>query len=205
MSHGELTALDLLYTAIEISDMTGADRSKWTFESQKDNLPRFVRLQQIHALCKAFLPGKYVTDDVRGVMEGFFSGEFISYRSLDDYGKLISRMEKAIAKTGYENFGKSGLQLDHLQTNYRDLLDYKLKFGRLVDHNNGLCETSYPYLFSQLVTSSISEQIMRKIRSVDTALVLFIDPAKMRFTEQELIKAYNYPTDDLDQIDEDWW
>jgi hypothetical protein len=115
--------------------MTGADRDKWTFASQKDNPPRFVRLQQIHALCKAFLPGKYVTDDLQNVMDGLFSGAFISFRSIDDYSLLISRMGKAIAKTGYEKVGKTQLQLDHLQTNYQDLLDYKLKFSRLVGHN----------------------------------------------------------------------
>jgi hypothetical protein len=205
MSYEDLTAFDLLHTAIELSAMTGADRDKWTFASQKDNPPRFVRLQQVHALCKAFLPAKYVTENIQNLMDGFFSGEFINFRSIDDYAQLISRMEKAIAKTGYENGGKSELQLDHLQTNYRDLLDYKMKFGRLVGHNDGICETSYPYLYSQLLTGSISRQIKRKIRAVDAALVLFIDPEKMQLSEKELIDAYNYPTDDLGQIDEDWW
>jgi hypothetical protein len=205
MSYGELTAVDLLYTALELSDMTGADRDKWTIASQKDNPPRLVRLQQVHALCKALLPEKYVTDDVQQVMDGLFSGEFISYRSLDDYAKLISRMEREIAKAGYDNLRKSRLELDHLQNNYRDLLEYKSKFGRLVSHNDGICETSYPYLFSQLVTGSISKQIKQKIRTVDKALILFIDPASRQLSEKELVDVYNYPTDDLGQIDEDWW
>jgi hypothetical protein len=87
---------------------------------------------------------------------------------------------------------------------YRDLLAYKLKFSNLLSHNSGIYETSYPYLFSQLATRDISNSIKQKIRVIDTSLALLIDPKKRHFSEEDLVKKYGYPTDDLGQIDEDW-
>ena len=47
------TAHDLLYKVIDFTNMT-PDSNEWSFEKQKENPPRFVRLKQIQALIGGF-------------------------------------------------------------------------------------------------------------------------------------------------------
>ncbi|HZK97877.1 MAG TPA: hypothetical protein VFC67_26985 [Prolixibacteraceae bacterium] len=42
----QYTSLDLLEKVTEFSNMT-PDRSEWSLDQQKDNIPRLIRLKQI--------------------------------------------------------------------------------------------------------------------------------------------------------------
>ncbi|HEY3372248.1 MAG TPA: hypothetical protein VGK10_15440 [Prolixibacteraceae bacterium] len=47
------SALNLLDTVIEFTGMT-PDSKEWTFERQKENAPRLVRLEQIRTMMDTF-------------------------------------------------------------------------------------------------------------------------------------------------------
>ena len=65
-------------------------------------------------------------------------------------------------------------------------------------------EISYPYYFPYLVTNSISDSMGPKLRKLRSIITLLIDPFKQRFTEAKLVKEFDFPKEDLFEIDLDW-
>lgn len=197
------TALDLLNKVIEFTNMI-PDSAEWTFEKPQGNLPRLFRLQQIQALMEAFIPGLASSKDIGQGIKAFYSGEFIIHQPLAKYAFLVENIENTIAGSKFSNAKKSEISTIHLQRNYRDLLDYYLKLKSLLNHNKRYLEISYPYLFPYIVTEDISASIGLKAGPISNLLSIFIDPDKQSFTEEELIKRFNYPTEDLLDLDLDW-
>lgn len=197
----EYSALDLLQKIIEFTSMT-PDTEDWTFKRQKFNDPRFIRLQQIMSLFWAFIPGLN-SKEIRDDLENFYSGEFILTRKIDDYHKLINIIDYTISISDFGIGPKQEIYSDHLQFNYRDLLNYYIGMNKL-GHNSGIMEISYPYFFSYIVTKSISDSMRMKVKELEVILCLFIDPFQRRYTMEELVKNFDYPEEDLFEIDLDW-
>ena len=196
------TAGDLLDTVIEFTQMT-PDPEDWSFKRQKNNDPRFIRMQQILSLLWAFIP-EIIIKDERQAIEDFYSGNFVRYRQIQDYQKLINIMDNTILKGDSGYVSKEQISLDELQYNYGSLLNYYIKLHKLISHNNGIMEISYPFYFSYLVTRNISESLKSKARKLKSILALFIDPFGKKFTIEELINNFDYPEEDLFDIDLDW-
>jgi hypothetical protein len=196
------SAGDLLDTIIEFTQMTPHPED-WSFKSQKNNDPRFVRLQQIMALIWAFTPEIIVKDEREGI-EKFYSGEFIFYRKTDDYRKLIGVIDKTISKSDFGFDAKGKPSLHDLQFIYDNLLSYYIKLYKLINHNCGIMEIGYPFSFPYILTKSISDSLSSKAKKIRTILILFIDPFTQKYTKEELINRFFYPEEDLFDIDLDW-
>jgi len=190
------TANDLMNKVIEFTNMT-KDSAEWSFEKQKENPPRLVRLKQIQALMEVFVPSLKPIEDIGRSIKDFYSGDFIIHQPLAKYASLIVDIEKTIAGSKHSNARKREISAIHLQSNYRELLDYYLKLKNLLNHNNKYLEISYPYFFPYIVTEDISASIGTKAGIISHLLAVFIDPEKQSFTEDELIGQYHYPTVDL--------
>jgi hypothetical protein len=54
-----------------------------------------------------------------------------------------------------------------------------------------------------MLTNSISSNLKDKYNDLDRTLELFINPKELLFTEKELVEKFNFPTEDLHQIDMD--
>jgi len=197
----KLTGLILVEKAIEFKAMT-PDPSQWSFEKQKNNEPRLVRLQQLKSLLKLFLPEIYKSTDLRGNIESIFNGNFILQRDVEIYDKLFIEMGKLIGSSKYKNFESREWEREHLRYNYQDLLRYKTTIRKLIEFNSGIMENSYPYLYSLIVSNNTSEKIDTK--NLDEFLWTAIDPNKRTYHKEQLIKNYNYPDRDLFDIDIDW-
>jgi len=195
-------AHDLLDKIIDFTNMT-PDSAEWSFEKQKDNPPRLVRLKQIQSLMEAFVPGLKPNEDIGRSIKDFYSGDFIIHQPLEKYTSLIEDIEYTIAGSKHSNARKREISAIHLQSNYRELLDYYIKLKGLLNHNNKYLEISYPYFFPYIVTEDISASIASKAGNISSLLAAFIDPEKQSFTEDELINQYHYPTEDLLDIDLD--
>ena len=196
------TALDLLNKVIDFTNRS-SDSAEWSFEKQKDNPPRLVRLQQIKALMEAFVSGLKPIVDIGRSIKDFYSGDFIIHQPIAKYASLIEDIEKTIAGSKHSNARKREISAIHLQNNYRELLDYYLKLKGLLNHNNKYLEISYPYLFPYVVTEEISASIASKVIKISHLLATFIDPEKQSYMEEELIIQYHYPTEDLLDLDLD--
>ena len=199
----KFTALVLLNAVADFKIMT-PESDEWSFEKQKDNPPRLVRLQMIDSLYKAFMPKRSITDDISKNLYIFDHGSFIFDRKIEEYTGLISLIENTILQSKFGAHKKGRIDLDALQTNFVDLMHFKQHITSLVNYNRGLMEISYPYYFTYLVTNSISDSVLKYQAEIDNYLALFIDPEKKSFTKEELIKSFNFPTADLDEIDFDW-
>ena len=86
-------------------------------------------------------------------------------------------------------------ELQDLCFNYRDLVEYKIKLNMLLNFNAGIMEISYPFSFSPIISSDISENI--KYDKLDKFLSTVIDPENRIFSRDQLIKDYNYPKEDV--------
>ncbi len=195
------TAVDLLNAVIEFTGMT-PNAEDWSFKVQKLNDPRFIRLQRIMSLFGAFVPETLAKDE-RESIEKFYSGDFIQTREIEEYGKLIDLMHDTISKSDFGIGSRREIYLDHLEFNYRDLLHFYTRMKKL-SYNGGIMEISYPYFFSYIVTKSISDSMSQKVKELEAFLSLFIDPYQISYTLSELIKDYEYPEEDLFEIDLDW-
>lgn len=197
------TALHLLDKVIEFTHMT-SDPAEWSYEEQQGNPPRFVRLKQIHSLMDAFIPELMPSKDIRRSIENFFVGNFLTSRPVNEYVNLTGKIDQAIVNSRFSGTSKEKLDVFDLRSNYCNLMDYYLKMKALVNHNNGLMEVSYPFMFSYIITDSISEMLKSKVETISSLLVEFIDPKNHVYTEEELITRFNYPAVDLMEMDLEW-
>ena len=68
------TALDLLNKVIDFTNRSPYSE-EWSFEKQKENPPRFVRLQQIQALMEAFVPGLASSKEIDSSFKHIYHAE----------------------------------------------------------------------------------------------------------------------------------
>lgn len=198
------TALDLLETVIEFTNMT-SDEADWSFEKQKYNDPRMVRLMQIWSLMGAFTPELLDEREIGESIRDFYSGEYILERHPQkDYASLQDEIYSSLAKSPVGGGKTCPLGEDELRYNYQNLLDYYRKLKKLLGHNSGIMEISYPYYFSYLLTRSVSDSIGSHVAILRGLLVRFIDPRGLSFTREEMIERFFYPEDDLGEVDLDW-
>lgn len=197
------TALYLLERIIEYVNMT-SDESEWTFEEQKGNPPRYARLQQIRSLMEAFIPELMATENIRKSIVNFFAGGFIIHRTTGEYSYLLGQIHQAINESRFIGVRKNNLDVQDLQTNFCNLMDYYLKLKNLLNHNHSDMDISCVNMFSNIVTGTISGLIYSEAESLSNLLVEFIDPGNHAYTEDELVEQFNYPAVDLLDLDLQW-
>ena len=84
------------------------------------------------------------------------------------------------------------------------MINYKIKLREIIDFNSGWLEVSSAFsIFHIKLTNSIGSNLINKYDDLDRVIDLFINPEKLHFTEQELIEKFNFPPEDLSQIDMD--
>jgi hypothetical protein len=89
---------------------------------------------------------------------------------------------------------------------FQQLITYKKELRRLLEFNSGWVEaSSMTSRFSIYLTNSITNNLKDKYSELDKALELFVNPRKLSFTEEELITRYNFPTDNLNEVDMENW
>lgn len=199
----KLSALNLLERIIEYVHMTD-DESEWTFEEQKGNPPKFVRLQQIQSLMQAFVPELMASESMRKSIGNFFAGSFIVLRAMDVYSNMVGLMNHTIEGSRFSDTKSNKLDVFDLQNNYCNLMDYYLKLMNLLNHNHNEMKGSDPGMFSYIVTNAISESIRAEAGCVSHLLSEFIDPGNHAYTEDELVDQFHYPCMDLLDVDMHW-
>ncbi len=173
------------------------DKEAWNYEALQSNPPRYIRLQQIEALMKAF----FADDPKEITIQSFLSGEFIKDRDIEQYENTIEYVKESL-EIYQSSFPTREIRLPGLAFVFHVLVDYKRLVRNLVTFNSRWLEASMSVAhFSIYLTESISENLRGKYDDLDTTLELFINPKLCTFTIEELIEKYGYPKDDLDSID----
>jgi hypothetical protein len=152
---------------------------------------------------KLFVPEIYNKKDLKFSIESLLDGKFIRLRKETMYSSLFRKMDKIILKSKHFTEQQNEWRNDELEFNYRNLIDYKIKINKVLNFNNGIMEISYPYLYSYEMTNSISHKI--KTENLDAFLSLVIDPANECFAKEKLIQEYDYPKEDVYEVDFENW
>lgn len=203
--------IDLLDIILEFVEMTPSEKD-WNYKSLNSNKPRQIRLQQIHSLLKAFSlienrnlfekTANYFNPDLKVEIKSIINGDFIKNRELEEFNELIAFAKQFLQKNNY--IKDRPIRLYELNFIYPKLVDYKIKLREIIGFNSGWIEASSTFsIFHIMLTNSISSNIKDKYNDLDRTLELFINPKELLFTEKELIEKFNFPTEDLHQIDMD--
>lgn len=203
--------IDLLDKILEFVAMT-PNENDWNYKSLKNNKPRQIRLQQINSLLKAFTlienknifekTSNYFNLDLRLEIKSILNGDFIKTRELEEFNELIHFAKQFLQKSNHSS--DKPVRLYELSFIYPKLIDYKIKLREIITFNSGWLEAGGAFaIFHIFLTDSISANLNGKFSDLDQALELFINPKKLVFTEKELIEKYNFPTDDLHELDMD--
>jgi len=196
----EITGLTLIDKAIDIERMI-VEKPDWTFERQKDNPPRLIRLKQLEVLLKLFTPETYDVDIEIGIKK-LFNGDFILHREIKKYANVFAIMENAISLLKPSFRKESEWESKNLRFNYHYLMGFKREIDKIKCWNNGILEIDYKHLYQYVVTSEFINGLCTK--SIDDFLSLVIDPLGRTFTKDELIQDFNYPKEDIFDVDIDW-
>lgn len=196
-------AIDLLDKVIDFKELT-PDSDNWTLDEIKSNPPRLIRLKQIQSLAQAFLKNSkgecIVPDDPGSVVSSILKGDFIKRRRISSYCKAVAFIKQYLGEDDLRE-----IYLDELAYIYPLWTNYKLQINSLLSFNSrfmvcGLTSIKFTYW----VTDSISSNLLEKCTDLNKALELILNPKGLTFTENVLIKKYNYPVDDLKEIDLDF-
>lgn len=209
------TTKDLLYKLLEFRAMT-PNSDEWNETSLKHNEPRLIRFRRINSLFKAFelIHKKKKKTNFWSLLSenskenelskdeiiGFFEGNFITTRESVEYPnsqKLIEK-EKAFDSDSFKN--------RDIYQFYRHLMKYRIKVESVLNYNSGVIEASSLGFRSAIsLTNELNNELNIKIEKIDDILFEIINPKKLNFDENVLIKEYGFPKDDLNSIDIENW
>lgn len=210
---GVFSAITLLEKTLEFRSMT-PEPEMWSYAAQRDNPPRFVRLQQLHALLAAFgfidsVPGK-TSEAQKNVtlmpkLQSLLDGTFVRTRKPEDYAELDQYVKQHLDKrhmSPHASWLSLYMEIDAV---YSQMVDYKSLLNDLDRFNNGWMEGGLFVLFHIQLTNEITRSLIRKSSELDYVLGMIIDPEKKTFPISLMVKRYNYPSADLASIDSDYF
>jgi hypothetical protein len=210
----QYTAVDLIEKIIDFTKMT-PNPKLWKEGLLKESPPRYIRIRQINALTKAIFSqrsnnflGKakslLLMDQLPSIKD-LQSGSFIKGRNIRDYEGIIA-MIKTSVRDNEGQLGETGeISHKHLINVYLRLMKYKKQLLDLL-HFNDDESTSAPIgiRFTVYLTNQVSNSFEGNYSILDEALGLIIDPNSLTFTEEELQAEYNYPKEDIREVDKNF-
>ena len=209
------TAIDLLDKTIEFTTLVPR-ASLWKESALKENSPYLLRFCQIQSLIKAFFGQKAPTNFMQKAkalftsepsvtIQSLLSGAFIPIREIDEYNSTIEFIKATVKEKEPFVDMRAPISHDKLILVYQYLIDYKKNLSALLLLNTDqLKEGSIASRFTDYITSSITEQVRGKYDPLDKALELLINPHGDTFTEEQLHSEYNYPSQDMREVEADF-
>jgi len=210
------TTKDLLYKTFEFKGMV-PNSNEWNESSLKWNQPRLIRLRRLNSLFKAFeltrtekqksnlwtvLSGKKKVKEselTKNEIEPFLRGDFIHKRESIEYPKIQELIEK---EKSFESDSFNGIR--DIYSFYQHLMKYRIEIDKVLGHNSGVMEASSLGFRSAIsMTSELNNDLYKKVEKIDELLFEIINPNGLTFDEENLIKEYGFPKEDLDAIDMD--
>lgn len=209
------SGINLLDKILEFTEMT-PNSAEWNLKSLKANPPRQIRLRQIESLLTAFCAmstnenllskAKSVFfDNHKITIPSFLRGDFIKIRSIDEYWEITQFIKDFVKTRVGDADRKREIRIEELVFTFPILIDFKKQIRRMLTFNSGWSEASSDIsLFSIYLTNSIAENLTGKYNELDWVIERFINPKGLIFTEEEMIDKYNFPKEDLNEVDMDF-
>ena len=209
------SGINLLDKILEFTEMS-PNSAEWNLKSLKANPPRQIRLRQIESLLAAFcaintnenLLSKAKSiffDNQKITITSFLHGDFIKTRSIDEYSEIIQFIKDFVKTRLGDADRKREIRIEELAFIFPVLIDFKKQIRSMLTFNSGWLEASSDVsLFSIYLTNSIAEKLVGKYGELDYVIERFINSKGLIFTEEEMIDKYNFPKEDLNEIDSDF-
>ena len=206
------TAIDLLEKAIVFENLT-PNPAMWKEGLLKENPPRLVRLQQINALARAVFDGKprNFLNKAKSLflpvrppsVRKLLSGAFLKERDIASYEEVIVLI-KNLVKEKEGELGEIAIKHTNLLDVFQRLLTYKKQLVALQHFNTyETLKNAVGLRFSVYLTDSVSANIKENSGPLDRVLGLLLDPSGSSFSAEELQLTYNYPKEDIREVDKD--
>lgn len=193
-----ITALTLLETATELQRMIPHARNN-TFIEIQHNTSYTVRVAQLKVLIPLFVPEIVEVQHIEDQLEAIETGNFILRRDISVYSKLIEDMD-AILEKSVPRFPKmQPWSILDIRNNFNYLKDYKLQVDKIISFNAGLLASYYQFHHAILQVENSNRNIA--ITEINNFLSLCIDPSGRSFSKQYLIDNFNYPQEDIRDVD----
>jgi hypothetical protein len=211
------TTKELLYKIFEFRAMV-PNSNDWNEKSLKYNQPRLIRFRRLNALLKAFdltrtekqknnlwtiFSGKKKIKEseiTKNEIEPFLRGDFIQKRESTVYPRIQELIEKE------KSFNSDSFKTGDIYSFYHHLMKYRIEIDKVLRHNSGVLEASSLGFRSAIsLTGEINNDLYKKVEKIDQMLFEIINPKGLELEEDILIKEYDFPTEDLDRIDNDNW
>jgi hypothetical protein len=192
------TAKDIVKVYSELKDLI-PDVNQWTEAAFKNSKPRLIRLNQLVALKKAF--------KIDDSWEEFERGSFVDRFPIESYNLLKQNIKSFKNSSSWNSQNFDHFCYRDLQVTFRLFLDFVVMENTLKNH---ISEYSMTYSLGQNygyehTKSYFSGRTNKKIQYMIDDLVIIIDPLQQVFSEGELINAFNFPKENLEEIDSESW
>lgn len=193
-----ITALTLLETAADVQQMLPRAGEIPFIELQR-NTSYTVRVAQLKVLIPLFIPEIAEIQHIEDQLEAIDSGNFILRRDISVYSKLIEDMD-AILEKSVPRFPKmQPWSILDIRNNFNYLKDYKEAVDKVLYYNAGILESYYQFHHAILQVENSNRNIA--ITEINNFLSLCIDPSGCSFSKQYLIDNFNYPQEDIRDVD----
>lgn len=205
---------DLIDKTLEFISLV-PEPQQWKESALKNHTPYLLRYRQIQGLAKAFFtkPPEGILEKAKSIFSSqhvpgipeLLSGEFIKYRSLEEYTDTMDYMKSEVRTHEGSLDESTPFTLDRLTMVYRYLIDFKRHLWNLVNFRSAdLQGGSIPSRFTAYLADSISANLKDKYAGLDEALERLVNPHGLSFTKEELVEKYEYPKSDLKEVEADF-
>ncbi|GEM_PF-1967543 len=197
-------AIDFLLKFYDLKGLS-PDVARWQLSSFADNPPRYHRLRELQALMRAF--------GLKGHPSEFSALHLVENRDIMDFQPILEDIKGYVRDSAHEksNTSKDFKRLARTKEFYVMLLQSFLRFSeevrKLLEFNDGWQETSSiagRYTIDK--TSRLLKGIrLKELEEIETLICSLIDPCHRVYTKSELVENYDFPEEDLADIDLDYY
>ena len=184
----------LLKNFLELYTLSN-DTTKWSVANFAENPPRLYRLQMIAAILKAL--------KIECSYQEFEYGEFIFEEGRQNLAGFKTRVEENYNAV-FETINLEDEEHSDFQFIFEVLLRYRIKLHQFISVKATVLEAAGINKIPLMIMSDIEDKLQNDITAIDNILYYLLNPTRIAYSQEELIKKYNYPNVDLNKIDSDW-
>lgn len=175
-----------------------SDYKSWSQERFKDNPPRLIRLQMIQSISKA-LDVDYEKFLVFGSNHLFnYEVETLpieKFRSLT-YPIIPKHLQHLDFDAKI-----NGKEIEHV---FKYVFQIYLNFELLKSTTSGILAANNYFLIPVFVGSALCKKSKKTIKQIKDLLGFILNPQGIQLDKETLIKNFDFPDVNLDEIDMDW-
>lgn len=192
ISAQEITAQDLLLAFLEFRRMC-PEFSDWT-EERLGNTPALLfRLQRLMALFRAFR--------IPWAPSRFVNGHFV--RPDDSrYASMLRELAEEMPEVGK---GYMTFRENDLAALFQVLYEYRERLDSGLCYTGGFLEASGGCLYAIRKIDRVNSGIRANLAVIEDLLVEIICPDDVVFSIEQMVRDFDYPDVDLNDIDDDWF